>query len=238
MSESPPIRRIRWARAWRIVASRFPPVGVFDRIADPADIDAVLAVESLTNPRLREEIGALRLVPPERRVSGHGTTPIMAAFTHLSPEGSRFSDGHWGVFYAAHSLATAIEETVFHRQNFLAATHEPPTDIEMRCYTMGIQGRLHDLRGGWPDAHDPDSYARSVTLARQLRAEGSNGIVYDSVRDPGGVCVAAFFPDLMSPCTQAEHLIYRWDGKRIAAVLKVQAVERTKESKSPAKGNS
>ena len=46
----------------------------------------------------------------------------MAAFTHLNPEGSRFSDGSWGVFYAAHSVATAVEETVYHRERFLAAT--------------------------------------------------------------------------------------------------------------------
>ena len=32
----PPIRRIRWSHAYRIVSSRFPPVGVYDRIADPA----------------------------------------------------------------------------------------------------------------------------------------------------------------------------------------------------------
>ena len=44
------------------------------------DIDAVMAIESLTNPRLRDEMGALSLVPADRRVSGPGTTPIMAAF--------------------------------------------------------------------------------------------------------------------------------------------------------------
>ena len=89
----PPVRRIRWSQAFRIVPSRFPPVGVYDRIADPMDLDAVFAIEALTNPRLREEAGALKLVPKERRISGPGSTPVMAAFTHLNPEGSRFSDG-------------------------------------------------------------------------------------------------------------------------------------------------
>ena len=111
----PLIKRIRWTHAYRIVPSRFPPVGVYDRIADPADLDAVFAIEALTNPRLREEAGALKLVPNEHRLSGPGSTPVMAAFTHLNPEGSRFSDGTWGVFYAAHSVATAVEETVYHR---------------------------------------------------------------------------------------------------------------------------
>lgn len=222
----PPEKRIRWTRASRIVPSRFPPVGAFDRIAEPADLDALYAIEAMTNPRLRQELGALSLVPPERRISGPGSTPVMAAFTHLNPDGSRFSDGSYGVFYAAHSVATAIEETVYHRQRFLRATHEPPIDLEMRCYRTGVAAKLHDLRGGWPAEHDSDSYAASQALALKLRADGGNGVVYDSVRHRGGECVAAFYPDVVAPCVQAQHFIYRWDGERIAAVLEVSAVRR------------
>jgi hypothetical protein len=222
----PPIKRIRWSHAYRIVPSRFPPVGVYDRIADPADLDAVFAIEALTNPRLREEAGALRLVPPPRRISGPGSTPVMAAFTHLNPEGSRFSDGSWGVFYAARSVATAVEETVYHRQRFMAATAEPACEMQMRCYQTRIDSKLHDIRGGWPAEHDPAVYTASVKLARQLRQAGSNGLVYDSVRHAGGACVAAFYPDVVAPCVQAQHLIYRWDGMHIAQVLEVNEVRR------------
>lgn len=225
-TDPPPIKRIRWSHAYRIVPSRFPPVGVFDRIADPADMDAVFAIEAMTNPRLRDEVGQIALVPRARRISGPGTTPVMAAFTHLNPEGSRFSDGSWGVFYAAHSVATAVEETVYHRERFLAATAERPCEIQMRCYRTSIHGKLHDLRGGWPEAHDPDSYAASMRLARQLREQGSNGIVYDSARHAGGECAAVFYPDVLAPCVQAEHLVYRWDGRRIAMVLKVSELPR------------
>jgi hypothetical protein len=223
---SPPEKRIRWSHAYRIVPSRFPPVGVFDRIADPAELDALFAIEALTNPRLRQQLGALSLVPVSRRISGPGSTPVMAAFTHLNPQGSRFSDGSWGVFYAAHGVPTAVEETVFHRQLFLRATHEPALDLQMRCYRTAVASKLHDLRGGWPAAHDPDSYVASQALARTLRDGGSNGIVYDSVRHRGGECVAAFYPDVVAPCVQAQHFIYRWDGERIVAVLEVAAVKR------------
>lgn len=222
----PPIKRIRWIHAYRIVPSRFPPIGVFDRIADPADLDALFAIEALTNPRLREEAGALKLVSKEHRISGPGSTPVMAAFTHLNPQGSRFSDGTWGVFYAAHSVATAVEETVYHREQFLAATAEPACDVEMRCYRTSVDSKLHDIRGGWPAAHDPDSYGASVVLARELRAAGSNGMVYDSARHRGGECLAAFYPDVVTPCVQAQHLIYRWDGTRVAQVLQVNELKR------------
>ncbi len=225
-NDLPPLKRIRWSHAYRIVPSRFPPIGVYDRIADPADLDALFAIEALTNPRLREEAGALKQVPREHRISGPGSTPVMAAFTHLNPEGSRFSDGSWGVFYAAHSVATAVEETVYHRERFLAATAEPACDCEMRCYRTSVDSRLHDIRGSRPAEHDPHSYLASVTLARELRAAGSNGLVYDSARHRGGECLAAFQPDVVAPCIQAHHLVYRWDGSRIAQVLEVSELKR------------
>lgn len=225
-NDTPPTRRIRWTHAYRIVPSRFPPAGLFDRIADPADLEAIFALEAMTNPRLREEADALRLVPKEHRISGPGSTPVMAAFTHLNPEGSRFSDGTWGVFYAARNVMTAVEETVYHRERFLAATAEPACDIEMRCYSTSVDCKFHDIRGGWMQAHDPDSYADSVKLARRLREADSNGIVYDSVRHRGGECLAAFHPDAVTPCVQAQHLVYRWDGRHIAQVLEVSEIKR------------
>lgn len=206
---------VAWPEAWRIVPSRFPPTGVFDRIAAPADLDALFAIEALTNARLREELGQLALVPAGRRVSGPGTQPIMAAFTHLNPDGSRFSDGSYGVFYAARALDTAVAETMFHRAKFMAATGEPPMDLPMRCYRTAIHGRLHDLRRGWAAMLRPDDYGAPQALARELRAAGSDGVVYPSVRHPGGECVGVFHPDLVQPCVQARHLVYHWDGTRL-----------------------
>ena len=208
--------RVSWKPSWRIVPSRFPPVGLFDRIAAPADLDAVFEIEGMTNPRLRQELGELSLVPPQRRISGPGTTPIMAAFTHPNPDGSRFSDGSWGVYYAARERETAIAETVFHRGNFLRHTREPPTVLQMRCYLADVGGRFHDIRRGWPELHDPDSYAASQAAARRWRAAGSDGIVYASVRRRGGQAIAVFHPDLVAPAVQGPHLHYHWDGERIS----------------------
>lgn len=215
----PPRSRIVWRPSYRIVASRFPPVGIFDAIADPADLDAVHELEGMTNPRLRQELGEIELVPAARRIAGPGTTPIMAAFTHPNPEGSRFSDGSRGVYYAARDRDTAIAETVHHRQVFLARTREPAATLEMRCYLARIAGSFHDVRGGWPRIHAADSYAASQALARRLWRAGSDGVVYDSVRRPGGQCVAVFHPDRVAPVTQGPHLLYYWDGSRITHVV-------------------
>jgi len=215
---------IDW-RAFRIVPSRFPPVGPWDRIAAPRDFAALAEIEGLTNPRLREELGVLATVPRDRWVSGPGTTPVMAAFTHLNPEGSRFSDGTYGVFYAAREEQTAIRETVYHRERFLALTREPAHRIQMRCYVTPIAHRFHDLRGDFPELHDPGSYAASQAFARELRAGNSNGVVCDSVRRAGGQCVAAFWPDCVGACAQGRHYEYHWDGTAISRVIELRAVE-------------
>ena len=161
-----PQRRIRWQPAWRIVPSRYPAVGPWDRIATPADFEALAAIEGLTNPRLREELGVLSFTPRERWLTGPGSTPVMAAFAHRNPEGSRFSDGSYGVFYASRALETAIRETVFHRERFLARTHEPAMQLQMRSYQCRIACTLHDLRGGYPALHQPTDYAASQRQAR------------------------------------------------------------------------
>lgn len=228
---TPPVTRIAWMPCWRLIPSRFPPIQLFERVADPEDLEAIFALEALTNPRLRDEVGEIRLVPPADRISGPGASIIMAAFTHLNPAGSRFSDGSWGVYYAARDLETAIAETRYHRSRFLAATVEPPIEIDMRVYLADLAGDLHDARRGiWEDesrrsaVHDPDDYAAGQALARALRADGSNGVVYDSVRHAGGTCAGVFRPPLLSSPRQERHLCYVWDGTAISTVYEKRAL--------------
>lgn len=219
-----PTARVGWKAAHRIVPSRFPPVGPWDRIASPGDFEALAALEGLTNPRIREELGILSRVPRERWVTGPGSTPIMAAFTHLHPEGSRFSDGSYGVLYVSQSEETAIRETVYHRERFLQRTREPPMQVQMRRYVTRVRRRLHDLRGGFPEAHDPDDYAASRRLGRELRESGSNGVAYDSVRHAGGQCAGVFWPDCVAPFTQAAHYAYAWNGTRVTNVVELTGI--------------
>ncbi|KQM20596.1 RES family NAD+ phosphorylase [Novosphingobium sp. Leaf2] len=220
-----PLSHVRWTPCYRIVPSRFPPVSVFDQVADPADLDAVFALEAMTNDRLRQELGELSLVPLADRVSGPGTTAIMAAFTHLNPEGSRFSDGSFGVFYAAKTIDTAVAETCYHRERFMRATAEPAQELDMRVYTVVLDASLHDVRGLPDDApvYAPDSYVASQAMSLTLRADNADGIVYRSVRHPAGECAAVFRPRLLSDCRQERHLCYVWDGTAIATVYEKRA---------------
>jgi len=211
-----------WRDSCRLVPSRFPPISLFEAVADPADLADVFAIESLGNPRLRDEIGELSLVPAEQRISGPGCSPIMAAFTHLNPEGSRFSNGSYGVYYAAAELETAVAELSHHRARFLARTAEPAIEVDLRCYRVRVKATLQDLRGwqgrDYRALHDPDSYAASQAFGRQLRETGADGLAYDSVRRPSGHCVALFTPRAtVPPARQAEQVTLRWNGQRISS---------------------
>ena len=216
-----PVRRVAWRPCWRIIPSRFPPIQLFERVAAPEDLEAVFALESLTNERLREEVGALHLVPPQDRITGRGTSYIMAAFTHLNPAGSRFSDGTYGVFYTARILDTAIAETRYHREAFMRATAEPPMELDMRVLLADVQQRLHDIRRmceALPAIYAAEDYTASQALGKQLWAQQSWGIAYDSVRHSGGECVGVFRPPALSNCRQERHLCYVWDGAHISRV--------------------
>jgi hypothetical protein len=60
-----------------------------------------------------------------------------------------------------------------------------------------------------------EGYEAGQALGAQLRASGSEGVLYPSVRRPGGECVALFWPDLARDPVQGRHLDYHWDGKRV-----------------------
>ncbi|MGH6913777.1 MAG: RES family NAD+ phosphorylase [Geminicoccales bacterium] len=210
---------MRWREAHRILPSRYPPIQLFERLTDdPAEWEILAEIESLTNPRVRDEIGEIRLVPAAERVSGPGASWVMASFTHLNPQGSRFSDGSYGVYYAAREFSTAIAETVHHLGRFYGATADPPHAEAMRVLIGKLDSSFHDLRGDalWAPALDPEDYAASRALGRRLRAAGSNGVVYPSVRRAGGQCVGAFRPKAVGRPIQARHLQYVWDGERIS----------------------
>jgi RES domain len=222
--------RVRWAAACRIVPTRYPAITLFDRVADPADFEALYALEALTNERVRDELGQVDRVPAADRIYGPGSGPVMAAFTHVNTEGSRFSAGDYGVFYAARDRATAVAETRYHHGRFMAATAQAAQHLPMRLYHVRIDAKLHDLRLLPPapaqlpaaaspaDVHHPTDYSAARALGAQLRSAGSAGVVYRSVRHAKGQCVGLFSPRGASVCLHAAFLLYAWDGQAFVDV--------------------
>ena len=212
---------------FRIIPSRFPPVSIFEEIYESdEDREIAFAIESMTNPRLRHEAGEIDLIPRGEWLTGPGASPVMAAFTHIGHP-SRFTDGTFGIYYAARTLQTAIAETCYHRAKFLAATKQPDQEITMRVYSGTTKGDLHDLTGpSFAPLLDPNDYSASRTFGAQLRRKNSNGFIFPSVRDPKGLCLGIFRPKALRPPKQRSHLRYVYSATKeaISDVFRITSV--------------
>lgn len=219
-------RNLAGTRQVRIIPSRFPPIDLFENLVDADELEIAYAIEGMTNDRVQAEIGDLRLVDKADWVTGPGATVVMAAFTHIGRE-SRFSDGSYGVYYAALDEATAIAETVFHTARRLRETAEPAIELDMRCYVGRVQKPLEDIRGpSWMHLRNPDLRTWPVCqrFGAERREAGADGLVYRSVRKEGGQCVAGFTTRSVSRPRQGRHLRYCWNGERIDRVLTVSQI--------------
>ena len=217
-----PTANIHMDPSFRIIANRYPPVSFFERIADPADWEVLMELQNMGNPSADASIGNIAVVPPEDRITGPGAGRVMPSFTFLdqSPTGSRFSNRQFGAYYAAHTLETAIAETIYHRTKFMLDSRiTSAQELEQLVLLADIAGEFHDIRTlkeYLPDVYSLTSYAASQALAAQLKEESSNGILYQSVRHEVGQCLAVLRPPVISHCREDKHLVYQWDGEKVS----------------------
>ncbi len=218
----PPRRRIRWKAQYRIIPTRMPLIDLFERLdLDEDEKRALWTLQARVNPRIQQELGNLTLVRPGDMLHGPHASIVMGAFTHTRTA-TRFSDGRIGIYYAARTLETAIRETVYHRSRYLQERGMPAQELHMRAWVGTVRKPCYDVRGeGFDDLHRPDDYRPSQRFARRLRQADPDawGIVYRSVRHPGGDCLAALRPPAVSLPVQGPHLVYHWNGERITHVV-------------------
>jgi RES domain-containing protein len=217
------------ARTHRLIASRWPTIGVFDTVASAEDLEAALLLESLTNDRVNETLARLgQLDRSEWVVDQPGATLVMAAFCHPAPGGGRFNTDAVGAWYCASEIETAIAETVYHHTKRLAHSAGGFRHvIQMRELISNVAATLSDLRGlraHRSELYDSDSYAASQPFGEALRHAGANGIVYESVRRPGGTNLVVYRPSLLPPVLQGDHFDYRWTGNPAPTIARLTSL--------------
>ena len=207
--------------AFRLIPSRFPPVGLFDTVATAADAEAVMALAGWTNDRLVVE--RIARLPRTEWVYGRPNASIvMAAFLHVAPGGMRFNGPDLGAWYAAAALTTAVAEVGHHLRREALAVGAAFLTRQYRTYTARLDGAYLDIRGeqgARPEAYAGDAYAGGQALGEAVRAGGGDGILYDSLRHRGGVNVVAYRPRKVLDVTQGDHFELRVEaaGPRIEA---------------------
>jgi hypothetical protein len=189
-------------------------------VDDPADLDELVALRSMTDPVAREAARAIALVPVGDRYAGTHAGVVMAPFLWLGP--SRFSSGAYGVLYAAHSMETAIRESAYHAAAKLSASGAPPDRIPRVAIVMVLEDAGHaDQRRTCPGVdlaiYDLTDYRPAQKVGHTLRSSGKDGVVYDSVRHKGGICYGVFRPaSVLTVQDDALNVELEWDGTGVS----------------------
>ncbi|MBN9491672.1 MAG: hypothetical protein BGP07_01895 [Rhizobiales bacterium 63-22] len=193
--------------AWRLIPSRFPPIGRFDTVATAADLEAVMELAGWTNDRLVAE-RLLRLPRSEWVYGRPNASIVMAAFLHVAPGGMRFNGPQLGAWYAAASLTTSVVEVAHHMRREAVATGVAGLSRTFRVYSARLEGDFVDIcgkQGSLPGVYDPADYGQSQRFGEEMRAAGETGILFDSIRHAGGINMAAFRPSRILDVTQGDH---------------------------------
>jgi hypothetical protein len=128
---------------------------------------------------------------------------VNAAFCYTKPDGNRFSTSRRGAWYAGVELKTSQAEVAFHIQSFVKESRLPvPVTFDYQEFLANFSGDFSHLEPAevascLQPGPVPQCYAAGQALAKMLLDDGSNGIIYPSVRNLGGTCVACFRPALV-----------------------------------------
>lgn len=212
-------------RAYRLVNSKFPPIALFDDVADADEFEALYQIQALTNPRLQNEVGRIELIPRTEIPFGiPGCSYATAPFTHVNPEGSRFSDGSFGALYLAATMETALAEVHHHQNKYWSKVHglnyERFVFRGLSC--SFIDDSMKDATSIPTDdsIYDHDDYAHSHSLGKTVKDTGCTGLRYNSVRLQGNYCWALMTPKPVTSIVQSAHYEMIWNG-RITSVNKI-----------------
>jgi hypothetical protein len=212
----PPTSLVRQNDTHRLIASKHGE-SVLTRIADSSrHLDDIFKLDIATNERTLVEGGIPAGIDVHELVFGLPYSRIVnASFTHPHPLGSRFNGPDRGAWYCAFEVKTSLAEMAFHKTVDLLEVGVLEDDVTFDDYTADFSAEFHDLRGPRRFAKylDPVSYVASQELAEYLLATDSLGVVYPSVRDPGGTCIACFRPALVMNVAKGRTYRFVWSGE-------------------------
>lgn len=186
--------------------------------ANHGAFEDLASLESATNGRLRAQQSGLPDLAPRELVFGRaGHAFINAAFTHTRLEGNRFNDENRGAWYCAFEVETSVAEVSYHLTRELENIGRFENITDYAELLADFIGPFHDTRGQnpRPDYLSLDTavgYPAGQALARELRSQGGNGIVYPSARRDGGTCLVALRPDLVQNIRQGGIWRLEWQG--------------------------
>lgn len=213
--------KVRWrGDGYRLIPSRFPPVSIYEDVVAEDRLEALVAIENLTNPRLQSAqrlMGlSLGLSADSPRLQNWNHAP----FAYSNPEGSRFFPPERPCLELSDSRQTALAVSVARRETFLARTREEPIGLDMRMLKTPVDGEFVDLRDV-----DLTLLADTSLAARKARwkigesiPSEAEGVLYRAPERPSAICVAVLKASVLGRSLQTVHYRYAWNGHRVTKV--------------------
>lgn len=229
MLDGLPIIREAFPRTIRLVATarRRAPV-LRPLVDDDSELAALAELEGATSTRLIGQDSGVGGINPREFVYGipHAAF-INASFAYAKPrELCRFSGSNRGAWYAALHVDTCLREVTFHMREFLEAAGDFHATVDYAEMFASFAGEFVDLRElkSSPTCLDPNKsigYPAGNALADAVRSKGLNGIIYPSVRHPGGTCIVALWAHAVQSVAQGDIYRITWTGTPDPVVAKL-----------------
>lgn len=224
-----PVIRDAFPRTVRLVSSARLRDSVLKALVDDADLEALAEIEGATSARLQAEHRGSGTIDARELVHGvpHASF-INASFAYAKPrELNRFNGPGRGAWYAALEVATCLAEVAYHMTEFLGRSGSYLATVEYAELHASLAGEYVDLRQvrghGCLNPSPTAGYPIGNAVAEAARARGLNGIIYPSIRHPGGTCFVALWPHAVQSVAEGD--IYRlvWAGTAHPAIARMEA---------------
>ncbi len=210
-------------RTIRLVSTARLRPPVLEALVAPDEAADLAEIEGATSSRLIAERRGTEGVDRDELVYGAPYASfINASFAYWKPrEPNRFSAAR-GAWYAALDVRTCMREVAWHMADFLAKSGDMTATVDYAELFASMAGEFVDLRAA--PAHpslDPDpalGYPAGNAVADAARARGLNGVIYPSVRDRGGTCVAALRPNAVQSVAPGAVYRFVWSGEPEPAI--------------------
>ena len=218
--------REAFPRTVRLVSTARLRPPVLEGLVSADEAAALAEIEGATSGRLlAESRGAEGIERGEFIYGVPYASFVNAAFAYAKPREMNRFNATRGAWYAALDVETCMREVAWHMAEFLARSGELKGVVEYAEMFASMAGEFVDLRRtpGHP-CLDPDpaaGYPIGNAIADSARADGLNGIIYPSVRRPGGTCIAALRPHAVQSVAPGAVYRFEWSGDREPAIARI-----------------
>lgn len=204
--------------AYRNIVSLVESEHLFDDLTDdPNDYAIAHTLEALHTPPYYSHHSPIINRPFEE---AEWFQAICFPFEHWQE--SRYSQGHFGVWYGASDLNTTIYETAFHwvlRMFREEGTLPEGRIIERKIYAVNVDALLLDLRPmvpQYPELRSPNNYTLTQQIGHCIHQQGHPGLITQSACCQGDI-QAIFNRDVLSEPRVNQWFRYTLNNQNVQA---------------------